>query len=240
MPRGLPDYYNPDTLVSQRLANVEEVVSAVQGIANLDNRGRTFYYDHFGEGVNGWSKAKGGDAVEAAASTAKAEIEPASLKINSGTDTGNGSAIVAKSWLINDIKSGGLEFSYIHNTIAPELTVDLIYDNGTLRLFGRLVFDHDAGTVSILDNITLRTVYTLPGGATPFKWLTVKIVCDFETPAYVRFLAGLEQTDISAYSIATNPSQVAGTLEVRFTADALDDNENTAFIGHVTLTIDEP
>ncbi len=240
MPRGLPDYFNPDTLVSQRLANVEEVVSAVQGIANLDNRGRTFYYDHFGEGVNGWSKAKTGDAAEAAASTVKAEIEPASLKINSGTDTGLGTATIAKAWLINDIKSGGLEFSYIHNSIAPKLTVHFIYDNGTLRLFGQLVFDHDAGTVVIMDGATPRTIYTLPGGATPFKWLTVKLVCDFETPAYVRFLAGLEQTDISAYSIPTTATQVAGTLEVRFVTDALDDNENTAFIGHVTLTIDEP
>lgn len=240
MPRGLPDYYNPDTLVSQRLANVEEIVTILQGIANLDNRGRTFYYTHFAEGIPGWYKAKTGDGVLPVAAINHAEIAPACLQIDSGTDGGNGTSTAIKSFLIQDIKLAGLEFSYLHHPLAPELTVHWIYDNGTLKLYGQIVFDHDAGIISIMDGATPRTIFTLPGTAQPYKWITIKLVVDFETPAYVRILEGFDQVDISAYSVPTVPTQVDGTLEVRFVTDALDDNANIAYIGHLAITIDEP
>lgn len=240
MPRGLPDYYNPDTLVSQRLANVEEIVTILQGIANLDNRGRTLYYTHFDEGVNGWYKAKSGDGVVPVATINEAEIEPASFKMDAGTDGGNGTTTTEKSFLVQEIKVAGLEFSLAHRANSAEVTIVFSYDNGTIRLYGQLVYDPNATTLYIMDNSTPVAVVDLPGAISPTDWLQIKLVVDFENQEYVRLLVGLDQIDISGYSLPTMPTVLPGILFARFETDAQGDTGDIAYVGHVAITIDEP
>ena len=240
MPRGLPDYYNPDTLVSQRLANVEEVVTAIQGIANLDNRGRTLYYDHFSEGVNGWYKQTIGDGVRPYASTKQAEIEPASFTMDAGTDSGGGITIVEKAFLIQDIRSAGLEIGFGYRPNGAVLTTYFSYDNGSLRILPALIVDPDAKTISIMDGADPVIIYTISAAVALTSWIPIKMVVDFATPAYVRLLVGQEQFDISAYTPPSAASLLKGDFYARFVTNAIDDGINIAYIGHVTITIDEP
>ena len=240
MPRGLPDYYNPDTLVSQRLANVEEVVTAVQGIANLDNRGRTLYYTHFAEGMAGWTTSKTGDGVLAVASTAEAEIDPACMLMDAGTQTGSGISVASKQFIVHDIKSAGVEVSFIYYPNMPSLLLLFSYNNGLIYVHGRVTIDENAKEIQVWDNITLTSVFTLPASTPVYGWLTLKLVCDFITPGYVRLLVGLDQIDISEYAIKTSASLQPGILNFQLSGTAQGDGVNIAYIGHVAITIDEP
>jgi len=240
MPRGLPDYYNPDTLVSQRLANVEEVVTAVQGIANLDNRGRTLYYTHFAEGLGGWTTSKTGDGVLAVASTAEAEIDPACMLIKAGTQSGSGISHASKQFIVHNIKSAGVEFSFIYYPNMPSLLLTFSYNNGTDYVHGRVTIDENAKVIQVWDDTTPTNVFTLPASLPVYGWLTLKLVCDFITPAYVRLLVGLDQYDISEYEIKSTDTLQPGILNAKISATAQGDGVNIAYIGHVAITIDEP
>ena len=240
MPRGLPDYYNPDTLVSQRLANVEEVVTAVQGLANLDNRGTTLSFEHFAEGLSGWNTLKTGNGVLAVASTAEALIEPACMLLNSGTDSGGGTTTAQKRLNVRDVKKAGFEFSFHYRTIAAKLSAGFGYSNGTKWYHGSVIIDRSAKVIQITDDLTPTTIVSLPTAPLAGDWLIVKLVIDFENAAYVRLLVGQTQFDISEYALYDTADANAGFLRAQFVTDAFDDSSNYAYIGHVAITIDEP
>lgn len=240
MPRGLPDYYNPDTLVSQRLANVEELFTLQRGLASLDNRGRGLYYCAFAEGVAGFIKASQNDGVDAVASINKAEIEPACMAMDAGTGSGAGSSYIEKRFRVQDLSSAGLELGIGYDSATPKITVTFAYDNGTNYIYGSLEIDQSAQTITIYDDGSFVTVYNLPAPQALTDWLIIKMVIDFVTPAYVRLLVGLDQIDISEYVLVSDASSLEGVLRSRILADPLDDGTNIAYIGHVAITIDEP
>ena len=240
MPRGLPDYYNPDTLVSQRLANVEELATLLRGIADSDNRGRTLWHDHFENGLNGWFLTNAGDGEDPVASIDHAEIEPASMKMDSGTDGGGGTCHADKIFRIHNLKKAGLEFSYAHYNDSAELQVIFAWDNGTNYIWGRIDIDQLAKKIYIYDGLSATEVADLPTASTVPHWLTIKLVIDFVTPTYERLIIGQDEIDISAYSPYEASPDKKGLLIGRFLTDALDDGDNIAYVGHVTFTIDEP
>ncbi len=240
MPRGLPDYYNPDTLVSQRLANVEELLTILRGLASLDNRGRTFYYTHFSEGVAGFYTTKQGDGVAPASSVNAAEVEPSCMQMDAGTDSGSGQSQADKRFRVQALSDAGLEIGIAYGNSTPSINIIFAYDNGTNYIFGGLKIDQSARTITIYDGGSYVTVYTLPAPQSVNDWLIVKLVIDFDTPAYVRLLVGLDQTDISAYTLGSSATSIEGILLSRILADPLDDGTNIAYIGHVAISIDEP
>jgi hypothetical protein len=240
MPRGLPDYYNPDTLVSQRLANVEEVVTAIQGIANLDNRGTTLSFEHFAEGISGWNTLKTGDGVLAVVSTAEALIEPVCMLLNGGSDSGGGTTTAQKRINVRGIAKVGFEFSFHYRRVAAKLTAGFGYSNGVTWYHGSVIIDRSAKVIQITDDLTPTTIVTLPTSPIAGDWLIVKLVIDFENAAYVRLLVGQTQFDISEYALYDTADANAGFLRAQFLADAKDDSGAYAYIGHVAITIDEP
>lgn len=76
MPRGLPDYYNPDTLVSQRVVDLTSIITAISKVTPIDGRGRMWFADTFGEGLSRWQGNAGGTGVAPVLSTELAEIAP--------------------------------------------------------------------------------------------------------------------------------------------------------------------
>lgn len=240
MPRGLPDYYNPDTLVSQRLANVEDIVTILQGVANLDNRGRILSFEHFAEGVAGWNTIITGNGVAAVACTAEALIAPACLWLNAGTDSGGGTSAAQKRVNVREIKKAGFEFSFHYRTISAQLDAGFGYNKAATWLHGTVRIDRDAKAVQIKDDAAFKTVVTLPTAPLAGEWLTIKLVIDFENEAYDRLLVGQTQFDISEYALADSAATDDGFLRAQLYTNPFDDNNNYAYIGHAALTIDEP
>ena len=240
MPRGLPDYYNPDTLVSQRLANVEEIVTHQRGIASLDNRGRTLYYTNFGDGVYDWLCSKSNDGVVPVASIDYAEIAPCSLKMDAGTDTGGGWSNVHKDFRLFDIGKAGFEFSFGYYAETARILAQFYYNDGITSHTALITVDYDARKMYVYDDGVKTALFDLPGDPDYLSWTPVKIVMNFETNMYERIIIGQEQFDLSSYVMQSGLASLKGYLSAQFTADAQDDGTNIAYIGHVAVTVDEP
>jgi len=241
MPRGLPDYYNPDTLVSQRLANVEEVVTAVKRIASLDNRGRTLFYDDFGEGFAGWNPAYGGDGAAPVITTAKALVSPVGVLCDAGTLSGEGRSYIFKRFHLGASPRLGVEAFFYYYGFASIFRMNLEYNIGNDQYFARLEVLPLTGDLRIWvpsEWITVGNVgYARTNNA---PWLPLKLVADFASGTYTRLLVGQKQIDLSSYTLDSEAFSFPGFAEFELRCIAGDDNSNTGSIGLVAGTVDEP
>ena len=90
MPRGLPDYYNPNTVLAAKMIDMGQVLTGIIGINTVDGRGRITWYDNFREGTGAWIDSSAGDATPVIASIAHSEIPPCAMRLSSGTSGGAG------------------------------------------------------------------------------------------------------------------------------------------------------
>lgn len=241
MPRGLPDYYNPDTLVSQRLANVEEVVTAIQKIGNIDNRGRTLFFDPFNENFSGWVINYEDYAAFPVISTGQAFIPPASAYLDAGKTGDDSNSRLTKIIQLGASARLGFETSYWYHKDAGYLCVDLRYDLAGADHFARLDVLPASGVVRIWPPTGLVTIGNVGYNAwEEGAWLPIKLVADFATGRYVRVLIGQEQIDVSAYALNTTIVAVAGRAEFRLVCYPANAETNLCYIGHAAGTVDEP
>jgi len=241
MPRGLPDYYNPDTLVSQRLANVEEVVTALRGAASIDNRGRTLFLDDFNENLAGWAADVDGDGAYAVISTAQSFVPPASALLDAGTSGEGG-----ETWLMKHVHLGasallGLEVFCWYHEDAPQYWISIHYDLSGDGYLARLAIKPSNGDIRIYTPAGFVTVGNVGYNAgSEGVWLPIKIVGDFANGAYTRVLTGQEQIDISAYSLRTSYESLPGRATYKILGFAENAVTNLAYVGHAAGTVDEP
>ncbi len=241
MPRGLPDYYNPDTLVSQRLANVEEVVTALRGVASLDNRGRTLFFDSFGEGLSGWVLSSEGAAASPVVSTGQAYIPPASVYLDAGNTGGDDNSKLTKIIQLGASALLGFETSYWYHGDAPLLRMDLRYDLAGDDYFARMEILPETGVIRIWSSSGWATIANVGYNAwSEGAWLPLKLVADFANGEYMRAIVGQEQIDLSAYALMSTVVAVSGRAEFRLTCFPSGDGADVGYIGHATGTVDEP
>lgn len=241
MPRGLPDYFNPDTIVSQRLANVEEVVTHLRLIASLDNRGRTLFFDPFHETLASWQTGKSFDGVVAVLSTDQAYIPPSSVFIDAGTSGGNGLSYMLRYFYLGASTNLGLETSFLYNENSPNFRLDITYNLVGQEYFAVLEVLPLTGVIRIWfdgDWLTIGNVgFVAPSGG---PWLPLKLVADFANALYIRALIGQLQIDLSAYSLGASAVAKPGQAEYRLQCAAVNAVTNHAYVGHAVGTVDEP
>ncbi len=241
MPRGLPDYYNPDTLVSQRLANVEEVVTAVQKLANIDNRGRTLFFDSFGEGLSSWLTSQEGDGVAAVSSTTRALIPPASAFLDAGTSGGGGVSNMIKQFHLGASALLGWETSLLYTNTAPDYRMFTYYNLEGNNFFARLDIQPLTGIVRIWVPDEFITVANIGyNGRVNGPWLLVKLVADFANGKYVRALVGHLEIDLSSYSLDSSAVAAPDLSAFWLSVAAVRAVTNYGYVGHVIATVDEP
>ncbi len=241
MPRGLPDYYNPDTIVAQRLANVEEVVTAVQRMASMDNRGRTIVFEHFNENLSGWDTVKGGDGVVGSIKTDDAYIPPSSLYIDAGTSGGSGLSYVRKHIVLGETKRLGLETAIMYRSDAPLYELILLYNRAGTNYEGRLTVNPTDGVI----NVGVPGDYDIVGeigfnADASNSWLPLKLVADFEDNIFVRALIGQRQIDLTDYPLTASSVASPGLARFILWAEAIQAANNDAYFGYAALTVDEP
>ena len=241
MPRGLPDYYNPDTIVSQRLANVEEVVTAVRKIGNIDNRGRTLFFDNFNSNLSGWVLGTDGDGAAGVISTAQAFIPPASALLDTGTLGGEGESSMLKRVQLGASALLGFETSFWYQEDAPWFRMEVRYDLAGDEFFARLEVRPASGEVRIHSSAGSTIIGDVGFVASgEGAWLPLKLVADFANGEYSRVLVGQEQIDVSAYAILSSVLALPGRAEFKLHCLAANAVTNDAYIGHAAGTVDEP
>ncbi len=241
MPRGLPDYHNPDTLISQRLANVEEIVSQQRGFASVDNRGRTLLFDRFDVAGSAWIVAKQGDGVNPDLSTTTCYVRPNSVKMDAGTLTGVGFSWMVKRVLLGATARLGLETAVVSDTLACPYYIAIIYNLGGDETIAELFFVPSSGALSIKTGGSFVSVGNVGFNAgAAVAWIPLKLVADFENDIYLRLIVGQEEIDLSAYPLNTSDESEPGLAEFRLRAQADDDVTNNAYYGYAIITVDEP
>jgi len=241
MPRGLPDYYNPDTLVSQRLANVEEVVTQLRGIGGVDNRGQTLFSDTFGEGLDAWLATYGGDATYPVVSTTQTLIPPASVYFDAGTSGGDGYSYILKRFHLGESVRLGLETHIYYNLVSPLYRLHMAYNLSGDEYYAQLEVLPASGVLRVLAVSGWVTIGNVGyAGYAGVVWLPLKLVVDFESGYYVRALAGQKQFDISDHPLRSSAILQGGMAQFENRCIAANAGTNDAFIGFTSITVDEP
>lgn len=240
MPRGLPDYYNPDTAVSQRVVDMTSIMASMVRVAPVDGLGRPAFIETFGDGAMKWNLDSGGDGVDPVVQTILPEITPASLYLDCGTLAGLGfSAALAQHYQPEATRFGfevGISFPYDEGLF--QVTIDVLTAAGEYSA----LWDFNIATGALRLQISggVVTLDTIHGVTSPYLWMPVKFVFDVSTGKYERFIVGSRRYDVSTYSMGLIPGINPGRVFITLQGYATGAGFNVVKLGHVILTLDEP
>lgn len=240
MARGFPDYQNPAYAIAARQVDFSDVVTSVLGTNTIDGRGRLWWVDTFRTNVSGWLSTKTGDGVVAAIDNTLSEIPPNSCKLVAGTVAGGGTVSMFREQYIGVPRRAGFQFSFWYQAGCPITTVQMYYSQGNDTQLAQFVVDPQSGNVTLTHTGGTEIIANLYPSTSQFGWATLKLVADFSTGKYVRFLYGLNQVDLDSYTIGTIAWSLYDTLRVRFQGAPFGAAIKAINVGHVLLTTDEP
>ena len=241
MARGLPDYYNPDTLISQRLANVEEIVTMSRGFASVDNRGRALLFDKFEQAGAAWISATSGDGSNPVLSDTTCYVRPKSIKFDAGTLSGSGISWMVKRVMLGVTARLGLETAIVYDTLACTYRIAITYNLGGNETLAELRILPPSGDIAVWTLskwVTVGNVGFNAGSAV--TWIPIKLVADFESDFYLRLIVGQEDIDLSFKTLGATAVDQPGLAEFVLKAVADDDVSNNAYYGYAIITVDEP
>jgi hypothetical protein len=240
MARGLPDYYNPDTAVSQRVVDMTSIMASIVRVAPIDGLGRPAFIETFGEGADRWHLDASGDAVVPVVRTQLPEITPASLYLDAGTLTGAGTCSALTQFFHPEATRFGFEvsISFIYDMGRMEVGIDV--ETGATEYTALWDMNIQTGALRLQVAGGMVTLDTLPWATSPYLWLPIKFAFDVSTGKYERFIMGSKRYDVSSYSMQTVPTTHAGRVFIGCQAYATGDGYNTIKLGHAILTLDEP
>lgn len=240
MARGLPDFHNPETVVSQRLADLNDLLAAVIGVAPLDNRGRIFFLDRFQNGPVSWVASNAGDANAIVSSNAVSHIPPCSMRMDAGTVGGSGSTTLYAQFGAPTVTNIGLEFSHLYIDTGPRLEAALVYQGSANQLSGELRIHAETGVVEYKTGGAYTTLTTLTVPAAAGTWLPIKLVINIDDGEYERILVGTEQFDVSGNALVSAATGLVGQVRPVFISTPEGAGTRTTYLGYVILTLDEP
>ncbi len=240
MARGLPDYYNPSTLVSQRIVDLAGVMSAVAKIPPLDGRGRLAYIDTFGEGPFGVQVQATGTGGVVGMDTVIAEIPPASLKAQPGTGGVNPRIIVSRSFLADTPSAMGIEVGVSSAAAVAQIQLALNYQGPVNAMTGDIYVHTGTGLIQIVHSGGTSTLTTKRVMDDPTEWVMLKLVIDFANSVFSRFLFGQTQYDLSAYTPVSAASTYPGKGDAVIRIKNDNGVQSTVRLGHLAITTDEP
>lgn len=240
MPRGLPDYYNPDTLVAQRLVNINDLVTGLVGVNSIDGLGTLQWYDTFGAGITAWRATGAGDGAAPVSSTTRAFIPPASAKLLAGTLGGGGQSQMEHEFMLEDVAKVGLETALWYQSNAPEYRFRFRYDNPGDPREMVLAITPTSGEVEIFTPTGVPTIYSIPAAPAVGLWLNVKMVGDFDLLTYERLIIGQDRLDLTSYELDQPLPRIDGHATIQFNGVIVDAVSRTGYVGYVLLTMDEP
>ncbi len=240
MGRGTPDYNRPEYTGAAQSVDLGQLLIANIGLPPLDGRGRLFMIETFNVNMGAWELYVIGDGSNPELSQAIAEKTPSSAKCDAGTLSLNGQSNMKHTFYLIDTLRIGVEAGILFYTAMATTRIQLSWYSGTTHYWsyikhtpadGKLLLFTDGGEVEIAD------IGTPP---TPYVWTPLKFVVDTATGGFVRAMVGMNEIDISAFTMASTPSVVLPSVTCIIGNTAYNDDGNVAYIGHVFITLDDP
>ncbi len=240
MPRGLPDYYNPSTVVSQRVVDMTQILATLAGISPVDGRGRILYFDSFKDGLVGWTLANIGDGVIPVAYVNLSELPPVSARLDGGTLAGNGQSIMNRVGNVLDATGLGFEAGLYFSSFDTVTNLNIYYHGASRILAANLQLISATGVCQIVTGGVLTPIVTLGNLAAADGWIPVKLVADVANGVYSRLIVGQSQYDLTQALQDTGPSTVQGRIQVNLSVQGKSGTAGVNYLGHVFITTDEP
>jgi hypothetical protein len=240
MARGLPDYSNPSTLISQKLIDVGQVATAIMGVNSVDGAGRIVMYDNFREGVSAWWPTVYGDADLPSANIAYCEVPPASMLLSPGTLLGGGAVSISRKLRLGQPYRMGMEVGIYSTTVDMTLKLILKYAANGVGHQGEMDVDFSSGEVSVVHAAGTEILTTLDVSFITNAWLQFKLAVDTINNTYIRVTIGGEVYRLGDFDLVNtaDTDDKTGTLVVYLMSGT--NLGAYAYLGHVFFTLDEP
>lgn len=240
MARGLPDYYNPDTLVSQRLTDLNDLLTTVFRVSPLDNRGRMYWFDTFGEGLYAWILSAGFGGALPQPLVSNALIPPVQMNMDAGTTAGTSYSAARFRSLALDLTRVGFEIAYSVSSAVPLVQVSLEWDNGVSLLTAGLRINAQTGAIQIDQGGAWVQASSLAVPDAIPNWVAMKVVVDMALEEYVRTVIGRQELDLEGEAVSSQASSVRNYFTTLIQATSNGAGARTARVGYAIITVDEP
>lgn len=243
MTRGQPDYDNPDLTIAVNKTDTGFLFPSLNGFSSVDSRGRIIWFDDFRNGVIRWipeSDAGGNN--------------PYWVYLDKFSNGFHGSI------LFDPVVNGGLSGLYIQNVIEfsnamgvevalymptnsgrPRVTFQVARDNGS-SYTTYFVINPTTGEIKVSSSSGETSVVT-PSNIDHIRnrWISLKLVANFNTGKLMRLFVGNGMYDLSAFSMVAGVSGFKGYLLSEITCEATNGtNKQPIYLGNVIVTGDEP
>jgi len=240
MPRGLPDYYNPDTVVSQRVVDLSVIISSLSGVTPVDGRGRVIFSDHFSEGLSAFLKDVSGGGVAGAVCDDYSFIPPVSCKLHVDIAGAVNTTQLTKRYQFNYLAGAGIEISVYPGTRDFILYLGTSYLTPSGYKQAQVQFTSDVGEWALLTGGVYQTILTSSVDVVTQSWNRLKLVADYNTGFYTRLIVNdgeIQLDDIPLHTNITTGKNIFSAVANHQSATLF---SNDLYIGHVIITLDEP
>lgn len=240
--RGQPDFgmYAAKT-VTASISDMGEVAARLGSIVTYDKRGDVVDFDNFEEPILNWKTA--GSSATCYARLDNTHVRSGSQAVKLHTEAViDYNALIEKYTMLTGSKRLGLEISFSNISYTCYLLISMHYYDGSLLHDPSLLVYPSTGIVQLY-NAAGNYIEIANFGAMlnlDHLYHTLKLVVDFDTDEYVRFLYTLHEYDISEHSIYTEEGEITPYLRTRIAIVNVSADESDAWIDDFIYTQAEP
>ena len=241
MPRGLPDFYNPDYGVAGSSRDLNPLILATLGFNSVDGLGRVLYVDDFQSSINHWHVNHTGGGSDPVLSGDYADHGLTSLKCDPGAVAVDDTSYVRRDFVIEEVDKVGVEVSIYTEMATKRMEITFSKRFGEVAYDCLVWVDGEFGEVILYDGVDYILIHEDDLLSNYYAWLTIKIVVDYNTGKYDRLIIGQKKYDISQYDLYTwDTGADDNRFMLELAAYSNGVGSNPGYFGHVILTVDEP
>lgn len=244
---GHPDYAAPKPVGQvpvgpiYTVTDIGELAARLGSIVTFDRRGNVIWLDDFEGTENKWVLGGSGEGYNFVISAEAARNGCFSGKLNPGILEGN-YGFITHSCPYPVLSKLGLECSFTWDTDIKIISLRLHLYTGTDYYWAQIKYDEGEkklyyrgvpfGWYEFASDVRLLVYFN--------HFHTAKLVADFATGRYERFILNNREYDLSSYKLATNTStyypNVYNTIHLTNGSDGI----NPIYIDDVIVTQNEP
>lgn len=235
----LPDWVQATQLVGAGAIN--ELIACLTPAKRLDDRGSVFYMHDFEHGWGMLTPGGNGTGKAYEISSTLSQSGGLSAKLTSGSSS------LLDAYLMLDLPplpsfQLGFQVSFIRMDYRAGLYVNIDYYVDSVWYWARAGWNYDNKQILYLDEDGIEQVAAEGVGFCPrnFGFIPMKLVADFETGKYMRFLIGKWDIDLSSYNLYHEEALPEMSIQAWFEEVGLSGTNMVCYVDDLILTVDEP